>query len=91
MLVYLFWLFVLAIALIAWLGWTAVRPKLFARRVRRVERELRGIAKSSSRSFFRMLREAASRAGWRGSSVRFRMDVLLGAIGRMGKSSGWWA
>ena len=59
MLVYLFWLFVLAIALITWLGWAAVRPKLLARRVRRVERDFARDRKELESKFF----QAASRSG----------------------------
>jgi len=38
----------------------------------------RAIGRHSSRSFFRTLHEAASRAGWLGSSVAFQDAVLLG-------------
>ena len=78
MLVYLFWLFVLALALVAWLGWTAVRPKLFARRVRRVALEFARDRKALEAKFF----QAASRSGkprglaWK--QCAFQDGVLLG-------------
>jgi hypothetical protein len=77
-LVYLFWLFVLATALIAWIGWTAVRPKFLARRVRRVKREFARDRKELESEFF----QAASRTGkprglaWK--QCAFQDGVMLG-------------
>jgi hypothetical protein len=76
-LVYLIWLIVLAIALFAWLGWAAVRPKLFVLRVRRVEREFARDRKVLESQFF----QAASRSGkprglaWK--QCAFQEELLL--------------
>ena len=78
MLGYLFGVLVLAIGLFAWLGWAMLRPKLFARRVRRVEREFARDRKALEAKFF----EAASRSGkprglaWK--QCAFQDQVLLG-------------
>ena len=78
MLVYLFWLLVLAIALFAWIGWTSIRPKLFARRVRRVTQEFARNRKDLESKFF----QAASLSGkprglaWR--QCAFQDGIALG-------------
>jgi hypothetical protein len=77
-LVYLFWLIVLAIALVAWLGWAKLRPSLFARRVRRVVSEFARDRKALESKFF----QAASLSGkprglaWR--QCAFQENVVLG-------------
>jgi hypothetical protein len=58
-LVYLFWIVVIAFVLAAWLVWAMVRPSLFARRVGRVKRDFAENRKTLESSFF----EAASRSG----------------------------
>jgi hypothetical protein len=77
-LVYLFWLFVLAIALIAWLGWAAVRPKLFARRVRRVEREFARDRKGLESKFFQDASLSGKPRGLAWKQCAFQDVVLLG-------------
>jgi hypothetical protein len=77
-LVYLFWLFVLAIALIAWLGWTAVRPKLFARRVRQVEREFARDRKQLESTFFQEASRSGKPRGLAWKQCAFQDAVLLG-------------
>jgi hypothetical protein len=77
-LVYLFWLFVLAIALIAWLGWTSVRPKLFARRVRRVEREFARDRKQLESKFFQDASHSGKPRGLAWKQCAFQDAVLLG-------------
>ena len=78
MLVYLYWLFVLAIALIAWLGWTAVRPKLFARRVRQVEREFAQDRKQLESKFFQEASRSGKPRGLAWKQCAFQDAVLLG-------------
>jgi hypothetical protein len=77
-LVYLFWLFVLAIALVAWLGWTAVRPKLFARRVRRVELEFARDRKELESKFFQAASLSGKPRGLAWKQCAFQDDVVLG-------------
>lgn len=77
-LVYLFWLIVLAIALVAWLGWTAVRPKLFARRVRRVEREFAIDRKALESKFFQAASLSGKPRGLAWKQCAFQDGVLLG-------------
>jgi hypothetical protein len=77
-LVYLFWLFVLAIALTAWLGWIAVRPKLFARRVRRVEREFARDRKMLESKFFQAASQSGKPRGLAWKQCAFQDAVLLG-------------
>ena len=78
MLAYLFWLFVLEAALIAWLGWTAVRPKLFARRVRQVEREFARDRKALESKFFQDASRSGKPRGLAWKQCAFQDGVLLG-------------
>lgn len=78
MLVYLFWLFVLAIALIAWLGWAAVRPKLFARRVRRVDREFARDRKELESKFFQAAARSGKPRGLAWKQCAFQDGMLMG-------------
>jgi hypothetical protein len=77
-LAYLFWLFVLAIFLFAWLGWAAVRPKLFARRVRRVEREFARDRKALESKFFQAASLSGKPRGLAWKQCAFQDRVLLG-------------
>jgi hypothetical protein len=77
-LAYLFLLFALAIALIAWLGWTVVRPKLFVRRVRRAEREFSRDRKKLEAKFFQDAARSGKPRGLAWKQVAFQDGVLLG-------------
>jgi hypothetical protein len=77
-LVYLFWLFVIAIALMAWLGWTAVRPKLFVRRVRRVEREFARDRKTLESKFFQASSLSGKPRGLAWKQCAFQDRLFLG-------------
>jgi hypothetical protein len=77
-LVYLFWLFVLAMALIAWLGWTAMRPKLFARRVQRVEREFARDRKELESKFFQDASRSGKPRGLAWKQCAFQDGLLMG-------------
>jgi hypothetical protein len=58
-LIYFFLSLAIAIFLCVWLGWSKLRPKLLARRVRHVEREFARDRKTLESKFF----EAASHSG----------------------------
>jgi hypothetical protein len=95
-LVYLFWLLVLAIALLAWLGWTAVRPKLFARRVRRVEREFARDRKDLEVKFFQSASLSGKPRGLAWKQCAFQDGLLMGRdrangeiVGLVGVTSGF--
>jgi len=77
-LIYLFWLLVLATSLIAWLGWTAVRPKLFARRVRRVEREFERDRKDLESKFFQDASRSGKPRGLAWKQCAFQDGLLMG-------------
>ncbi len=78
MLAYLFWLFILAIALTAWLGWAAVRPKLFARRIRRVAQEFARDRAVLEAKFFRDASLSGKPRGLAWTQCAFQDGVLLG-------------
>jgi hypothetical protein len=71
-------MFVLAIALLAWLGWATVRPRLFARRVRRVEREFARDRKVLEAEFFQAASLSGKPRGLAWKQCAFQEGVLLG-------------
>jgi hypothetical protein len=77
-LVYLFWLSVLAIALLAWLSWTVVRPKLFARRVRRAELEFGQNRKELESKFFQDASRSGKPRGLAWKQCAFQNGLLMG-------------
>jgi hypothetical protein len=76
--VYLFWLFVLATVLIAWLGWAMLRPKIFARRARRVEREFARDRAALEAKFFRAASLSGKPRGLAWKQCAFQDRVILG-------------
>jgi hypothetical protein len=77
-LAYLFWLFLIALALIAWLGWAVLRRKLFARRVRRVELEFARDRKELEAKFFRAASLSGRPRGLTWNQCAFQNNVILG-------------
>ncbi len=78
MLIYIFWLFVVAIVLLAWLGWATVRPTLFARRVRRVLREFMENRKALESKFFQTAARSGKPRGLAWTQCAFQDGLLLG-------------
>jgi hypothetical protein len=77
-LVYLFWLLVLAIALVAWLGWAMLRPKLFAHRARRAELEFARNRKELEAAFFRAASLSGKPRGLAWKQCAFQDAIVLG-------------
>jgi len=77
-LVYFFWLFLIAIALIAWLSWGMLRPKLFARHVRRVELEFARERKELEAKFFRAASLSGKPRGLTWKQCAFQNEVVMG-------------
>ena len=75
---YLFWLLAIGIALFAWLAWTAVRPTLFARRVRRVVQEFAQTRKELEAKFFRAASASGKPRGLSWKQVAFQDGIVLG-------------
>jgi hypothetical protein len=76
--VYLLWLLVLAIALFAWLGWSKVRPKLFARRVHRIESEFARDRKTLESEFFQAASQSGKPRGLAWKQCSFQDRLVLG-------------
>ena len=64
--------------LLAFLGWTTVRPKLFARRVRRFEREFARDRKALESKFFQAASRSGKPRGLAWTQCAFQDGVLLG-------------
>jgi hypothetical protein len=77
-LTYLFWLFAVAAALIAWVGWTMLRPKLFARYVRRVEGEFARDRKALESQFFQAAAASGKPRGLAWTQCAFQDSVVFG-------------
>jgi hypothetical protein len=75
---YLFWLLALAITVTAWIIWVLARPTLFARRVRRVEREFARDRKALESKFFQAASQSGKPRGLAWKQCAFQDGVVLG-------------
>ncbi len=74
---YIFWLIVLAAVIAAWLAWVAVRPKLFARRVRNAEREFARKRAALEAKFFQAAAASGKPRGLEWKQCAFQDGVLM--------------
>jgi hypothetical protein len=77
-LIYFFLTLAIAVFLILWLGWSKVRPKLLARRVRQVEREFARNRKALESKFFTAAAESGKPRGLAWKQCAFQERVIFG-------------
>jgi hypothetical protein len=77
-LIYFFLTLAIAVFLVLWLGWSKVRPKLLARRVRQVEREFARNRKSLESKFFQAASGSGKPRGLAWKQCAFQDRVIFG-------------